>query len=364
MVILVNASSLIAGGGLQVADSICRELYRYPQHYFVVVLSSFFQETIKAIKEYPNVEVHQYDVPKGWYNLLFGRDAYLDKLVDEKKVDAVLTVFGPSRWSPRCKHLCGFARAQMLLRNPLQKRQSLKEKLIYQIWKFDFKRNSKVFYTENSYISSMLPNLLGNVDVYTVSNYYNQIFDQPENWIKNELPVFDGITLLTVSSSYPHKNLEMAATVTRILEQRHPLFKFRFVFTIDRNQYKVDISGIEEHFVFLGKVGVSECPSLYQQCDIVFQPTLMECFTATYPEAMRMEKPIITTDLEFAHSLCHDAACYFDAVDAESAAEAIYKVANEKDYAAQLVAYGKKQLRSYNNYEQRAEKLIKIIEEL
>jgi glycosyltransferase involved in cell wall biosynthesis len=96
----------------------------------------------------------------------------------------------------------------------------------------------------------------------------------------------------------------------------------------------------------------------------MFLPTLLECFTATYPEAMRMEKPIITTDMEFARGLCKDAACYYSPVDAAEAAEAIYKVATDKEYAARLVKNGKKQLQAFDNYEQRAEKLIKILEEI
>ena len=93
-------------------------------------------------------------------------------------------------------------------------------------------------------------------------------------------------------------------------------------------------------------------------------PTLLECFTATYPEAMRMEVPIVTTDLEFARGLCGDAACYYSAIDAEACAEAIYKVATDKEYAAQLVANGKEQLKKYDNYEQRADKLIGILEDM
>ena len=96
----------------------------------------------------------------------------------------------------------------------------------------------------------------------------------------------------------------------------------------------------------------------------MFMPTLLECFTATYPEAMRMEKPIVTTDLEFARGLCGEAACYYSAVDAKAAAESLYKVATDKKYAEHLVNNGKKQLLSYDNYEQRAEKLVKVLESI
>jgi len=53
---------------------------------------------------------------------------------------------------------------------------------------------------------------------------------------------------------------------------------------------------------------------------------------------------------------------YYSAIDAEVAAEAIYKVATDRQYAAKLVANGKKQLLTFDNYEQRADKLIGILE--
>lgn len=43
--VLINASNLKKGGGLQVADSICKSLKQFPQHIFIVVLSTFFPKT-------------------------------------------------------------------------------------------------------------------------------------------------------------------------------------------------------------------------------------------------------------------------------------------------------------------------------
>ena len=67
---------------------------------------------------------------------------------------------------------------------------------------------------------------------------------------------------------------------------------------------------------------ITECPSLYEQADVMFQPTLLECFSATYPEAMKMQRPIVTTDIEFAHGLCGPAAHYYSPLSAEDAARA------------------------------------------
>ena len=366
MNILVNASNLKAGGGLQVADSICRQLYRFKEHHFYVVLSSAFKSLKSVIEAFENTDVDVYDIKNNLKTILFGRDEYLDSLLDKYKIDCVLTVFGPSRWNPRCPHLCGFARAQLVLKDsPYYQRLTFKQRFFFKLLKLSFKRSSKIFFTENPYISAMLPNLLGkNIKVFSVTNYYNQVFDQPNEWVNHELPIFCGTTLLTVSSSYPHKNLTIALKIATILKREHIDFQFRFVYTIDKDEFPPIPDELKNNFLLIGKVDIKECPSLYQQADIAFQPTLMECFTATYPEAMRMEVPIVTTDLKFAHGLCGDAACYYEATNAKAAADVIYKVATDNAFSDNLTMKGKKRLLTFDNYEQRADKLIAILERI
>ena len=366
MNILINCTNLKAGGGLQVADSICCQLSGFTQHQFWVVLSSGLTNTKKKIADYKNVETISYDVRNSLNTLLLGRDSFLDSLVKDNHIDAVLTVFGPSRWIPKAKHLCGFARAQLLLTDsPYYSHLSLLEHMKFMLWTWAFKRCSKCFYTENSLISDMLPQLLGNVDVYTVTNFYNQVFDNPSQWSRSvKLPAFQGITILCISSNGAWKNLKITADVSRLLKQRYPSFLFRFVMTLSEDEAYFVTDDIKEHFCLIGKVDVSECPRLYEQADVMLMPTLMECFTATYPEAMRMEVPIVTTDLDFAHGLCGDAACYYEATNAEAAAEAIYKVATDMEYAKQLTDEGKNQLLKFDNYAQRTEKLISILEKI
>lgn len=372
MIFLINCSNLKVSGGLQVAKSICEQLYQYKNHHFIVVLSTYINDEHIFSKE--NVEVFKYDIPQNVKSVLLGRDAFLDGLVEEKHVDAVLTVFGPSLWRPKVPHLCGFARAQLLIGSGFKVHGSwlgnLKTKITYAVWAWGFRRSSDTFYTENAYISEMLPKLIKGAKVYTVTNYYNQVFDQPERW-KREINLNTngndnyngegGVTMLTVSSTSVHKNLGIMVPVADYLERKYPNFKFRFVLTCDKAPFPLP-EHLRKHFVFIGKVDVAECPNLYEQADIMFMPTLMECFTATYPEAMRMEVPIVTTDLEFARGLCGEAACYYSAVDPAAAAEAIYKVATDEAYRLRLTTNGKKQLKKFDNYEQRAEKLVEILE--
>ena len=367
MKILVNASNLKRGGGLQVGDSVCRELYKYRQHSFVVVLPSSMNATFQAIEKYPNIKVFTYDLRRNWKTFLFGRDEYLDALVDTYSVESVLTFFGPSVWIPKCTHLCGFARAQIILpESPyyqqMDKISLFKTRIKYGVREWAFKRCSNNFYTENPFATKRLSKKWPDKKIFTVTNYYNQVFDQPSNWKEKKIKNFEGITILTVTALYAHKNLGIAADTARLLKQCYPDFRFRFILTISREEYRVNLDKVEENFVFVGKVDISECPSLYKQSDIVFQPTLLECFTASYPEAMRMERPIVTTDLEFAKVLCGNAAEYYTATDPKACAEAIYKVATNNVLRQRLVNNGNDQLKLFDNYIQRVEKLIRLQE--
>lgn len=371
MRILINCSNLKVSGGLQVADSVCGQLSRFNNHHFIVVLSKYLNTTKDSIKGYDNVEVFTYDIPNTINTIILGRDGFLDNLIEEKRIDKVLTIFGPSRWCPKVNHLCGFAMPALVIpESPFFSQLNMKRKIKWWIWckirQWSFQHCARYFWTENPFISRRVESLFSGKTVYTVSNYYNQIFDNPDKWARNHnLPNFDGVTCLSVSSPIDHKNFQIIPEIIRIYKKKWTSQNIRFVLTFSYEKSEMEMPfDVRENILFVGKVDVSEVPYLYEQSDIMFMPSLLECFSATYPEAMRMGKPIVTTDLEFARGLCGDAACYFSAVDAEAAAEAIHKVATDKEYANQLVVRGKKRLLEYDNYEERASKLIKIVEQI
>lgn len=366
MNILINASKEKMGGGVQVSDSICRSLNQYPQHNFTVIVSDRLQSTYRIIKHYANVTAYIHTFCDSYYTFLTGRYRFLDDLVKQNKIDAVLTVFGPCRWTPKVLHVCGFAMAHLIMEeSPYYKRMTCKDKI--KSWMFNkprewmFRRSSRIYYSENDLISKRVEKKFGG-KCYTVTNYYHQIYDHPEKWEKFDLPEYNGITLLDISAYYPHKNMEISIDIAKILIHDYPELKFRFIFTIDRNNFPKLPGELEKHFLFVGRVKITQCPSLYKQSDIVFQPSLLECFTATFPEAMRMGIPIVTTNLDFARALCGNAALYYEATNAESAAKKIWELSNDKDLQKTLISNGIDELAKFDNYDNRARKLIRILE--
>ena len=82
------------------------------------------------------------------------------------------------------------------------------------------------FWTENPYISEKVKHLFPTIKAYTVSNYYNQVFDDENTQIEHALPSFDGCTLLSINAPYPHKNLAMLSKSLDILKNIIPNLVF------------------------------------------------------------------------------------------------------------------------------------------
>lgn len=369
MNILVNASNVGFGGAAQVTFSICEILNKFPHHNFTVVLSSAVSNIKNSIFTYENVNVIEYSIPASKFTKVTGRDKFLDNLIISANIDVVLSIFGPTWWIPKKTHLCGFALAHIVMpESPYFKRMSILERLKSNInivlMSFFYRRCSKNYYTENPMITERLKRIFRNHNIYTVTNYYNQVYENPLKWKDVNLPDFSGKSFITIASPYPHKNLGITVDIARYLKKVYPKFSFRFILTIPKEKFTDLPRELEDHFLFLGQVAIDACPSIYKQSDVVFQPTLLECFTAAYPESMIMEKPLVTTDLSFSRGLCGEAAIYYSPLSAEDAAECLYRVSTDHELGKKLVQEGRKQLLKFDNYEQRAGKLIKICKEL
>ena len=198
--------------------------------------------------------------------------------------------------------------------------------------------------------------------MFTVSGYYNQVYDRPAEWDNSiEFPEFDGITLLTIAANYPHKNLKIIPPLIHYMHEHYPEIKFRIVLTIKEEELIGVDQLVKQHVIFLGGVNITQCPHMYEQSDIMFMPSLLECFSATYAEAMRMKLPILVPDLGFASVLCKNAALYYDALNVVSLGEALYELCTNAELRERLVKNGVEQLKEFNNYEQRAKKLLDIL---
>jgi glycosyltransferase involved in cell wall biosynthesis len=363
MNILINCSNIKIGGGIQVAHSFIHELLENKKHSFVIILSTILEGQIDKKKFSANFTFFTYDINASPKNTIFSENSFLEKIVRTYEINKVFTVFGPAYWKPSVPHICGYAKPQYIYKNsPFFQIISFKNKLLLKLKEFfqmyDFKYNSDILITENPDVSARISKRL-NKKVYTVTNNYNQVFDRPENWIFFNLPQFSGDYILTISANYPHKNLQVIPNIIDILQKRN-IRKFKFVVTLEENSLTTDLK-INEDIIYIGKVAINQCPSLYQQSKYMFLPTLLECFSASYAEAMKMEKIILTSDLEFARGICKDAAIYFNPLDTSDIVNKLLAIDMDTKLQKIIVEKGIERLLDFDSSKQRAEKYLEII---
>ena len=100
MYVLINTSNLKVGGGIQVADSLIHCLFMYRQHNFVIVLSPALSYLDVIIDGFDNCTSVIYSIQQNIQGVFWGKNIFLDNVVEKYNVDVVFTVFGPSLWRP------------------------------------------------------------------------------------------------------------------------------------------------------------------------------------------------------------------------------------------------------------------------
>lgn len=368
MKIIINCSNLKVGGGLQVAHSFLYEIKANTEHQFIVILSDFLKYQINQTEFPDNFKFFHYSIKPSALKAITGNDKFLSGIEDKYEPDAVFSVFGPTYWQPKAKHVCGFARPDYIFKDsPFFKQVSwfykLKLRLMEFFHMYDIRNNNEILITENKIVSDILA-LQVTQPVFTVSNYYNQVFDDKSVWVKKYNLVEDDetINLLTISANYPHKNLAIIKKIIPVLRSNFPELKFKFILTIEREEFGIaENDSLNENIQFLGKVAINQCPDLYSQSNFLFLPTLLECFSASYCEAMVMQKPILTSDLPFAKSICGEAAFYFNPLDENEIANAIIHLYSDKKVQQDLINKGLQQLKTFDTAKERAAKYLNII---
>ena len=121
----------------------------------------------------------------------------------------------------------------------------------------------------------------------------------------------------------------------------------------------VDRAGLGDRIINVGFIPQASLADYYRSCQALVMPTFLESFSGTYVEAMRYELPILTSDLDFAHAVCGDAALYFDPWDPLAIKDAILRFAAEPQLGAELAARGKVRLATlFRSWDDNARDLI------
>jgi glycosyltransferase involved in cell wall biosynthesis len=372
MRVIINASSIFKGGAEQVVNSFINECKTIGGNEYHVFLCDNIMNALDESSFDDNFHFHKLEKRPGssLFNL-YKSLRHFDRLEKKIRPDVVISTGGHGYWRPKAPILTGFNIPHYVYpESPYFRKIFLKKRLYWKLKKsFDlhFYKSSDAIVVQTDDVNRRVKKLLPGASVYTVSNTVNGAFLDPAETEK-KLPEKEDskeIRLLTVSSNYPHKNLGIIKDVLDELF-RMDIKQIRFVVTLPEQAFKEGFSDekYRGNIVNVGPVSIDECPSLYSECDMMFLPTLLECFSASYVEAMAMKKPILTSDLGFARTICRDAAVYFDPEDGKDIAVKIRELSGNPQLQRKLTEAGTAIYKNINTPRERALSFLMIAKNL
>lgn len=359
------------GGSLQVVISLIKEFVKFPENNYYIVISKEVKKQLQGI-EFPN-NFHFYDLPYPSKIRLVNsylRGSFLSKIEKESNCDCIICTSGPIYWTPKKPTFIGYNLPHLIYpESPYFNRIPLWMKLRWKVrWathKARYRKEASAIFVQTEDVNQRLRKILKTDRVITISNTYNNAYDIQKDF-PNKLPerTDNEVRLLTISAFYKHKNFEIIPKTIEVLKSKG-VNNVRFIVTLPDNLFKTAFGqNPPKEIINVGFVPTLEGASLYKECDFMFLPTLLECFSASYAEAMVMKKPILTSDLGFAHTVCNDAAIYFDPDDANDIADKIISLMNSPEKQEDLISKGTVQLRQFGSAEDRAREVLKACKQL
>lgn len=370
MKILINTSNLYVGGGLQVALSFLHELRRLStNHEYHIFISNAVDLQIDQGVFPSNFQF--YLIEKSPSSLKTRKIIVkrLDKLEKQIDPDIVFSVFGPSYWRPKAKHIMGFAdgwvyNPDSVAYSKLSFIKRLRMRLQCKYKAFYIKKDADYYVLETKDAKRKLSKVVGldEKNIFVVGNTYSSVFNedryiQKENEFYLKLPAKEKteFRLMYIAHNHPAKNLTIINDILPLLDG----YNIKFVLTIDDVEFNTIFTN-KKNIINLGAIPQKSCPSIYDQCDALFAPTLLETFSASYPESMKMELPILTSNYSFAKDVCGESALYFDPLNPKDIAEKILTLVSDKLLQKELVIKGSARVKTFETARSRAEKYIAL----
>ncbi|GMV83487.1 MAG: hypothetical protein AMXMBFR7_46710 [Planctomycetota bacterium] len=363
--ILIDATQVVVGGGIQVALALLEHASQSTEMEFHAATSAEvnaqMSDATRSALASSRTLTHQSSVFKRIREI----GTSLPNIAKEVKPDLVFTVFGPAYWKFEGTHISGFALPKLIypveqyLREPWPWTKAAA--CLTSALKAWACRQADAWIAETDTVRKRMHEFLGfPLDrIEVIRNSFSASFARNLSISRRPEPT-NVWTILVPSVYYSHKDLERVPETARLLQDAgQENFSFRFTIPKDSSSWRaikgmaMDF-GVGDRLYTVGAIPHERFSELYLSSDVVFLPTLLECSTAVYPEAFLAEKPLVTTDLDFARELCGHGALFFEPRSAVDAATALMEVRSSANTRTRLIEGGRMALKK--NYPSPSEK--------
>ena len=246
MKLMINTAFQRFGGAVQGALSLIRECRAFTDHQYHVVLGPGVGKHLDR-DAFPS-NFHFYKQSFGVMSALKLSAASKAMTRHERVIqpDCVLTTSGPPYWRSRAPHLVGFNLPLYIYpESPYLRSLGLAQRLKIEARKHAhkalFKRQADALIVQTDDVNERVRNWLGMTEVYTVTNTHSSYYLNPPTAHRRLPERRPGVfRLLTVTSYYPHKNLEIIPEIIDSLRNQVTI-PIEFVLTLTPDEYRAKI---------------------------------------------------------------------------------------------------------------------------
>lgn len=324
--IIVNTLNLRLGGAFQRSISYIENLESISQEIEIhIFCTATYFEYLKLDSD--KLIFHLFSHESNNFKFWLKTANHFSRLEQKIKPDLVFSFVGPAYIKPNTKHLVGFALPQIVYpENPFVKNFNFKNKILFLIKSVISRFEADYFVVQTEDVRSRLIEIfkLHKNQVFLVSNGIGRQF---KKFIPNQeinFSRFNSRTLILISGYRDNKNFEIFPEVLKILKIRH--FEIKLIVTLENKIYLKYFRPYQDLVKNVGKINPKKIQKLYNESSALFIPSFLECFSASYCEAMHMGLPILASNYSFATSICDDSALYFNPYNPEEAANKIIKL--------------------------------------
>jgi glycosyltransferase involved in cell wall biosynthesis len=368
---LVESLGLTAGGGKEVGLNLLTELRKRTDHHFAVLAPDLPE--YRSVCD-GNFSYVRYEKARGLAGRWWLLNREVPRLCCELEVDALLCL---SNFFPRrlpCPTVVLLQNAYLAqCEKVAEKRLTFREKLSLRYGRMAYRRlPPRLSVIVQTPVMKGHVELLCGVDPRRISVIPNACLPEDDGVAharREPRPSDVPFTFLCLARYYAHKNIEILvdAMVRLPVYARRPA---RCHITISSGQHpramallrRLGRTGLADRIINIGPVPSTALPEAFRRADALLFPTLLESFSRTYHEAMQADLPILTSDRDFAHEICQEAAVYFEPLDADSVAKAMALVMEDADLRARLVANGRRVLAKSPTWEEIVSQFVEVLE--
>lgn len=300
----------------------------------------------------------------------------LKSLVSSLDVNLVYTMAGPAYVSFPCKHVLGMSEpyvsharwAEIRTGRSLIEAMKTVGLTAYKAF-FAHKADFWIFQTDYSkknfsYRYFIPPEktvtIFNAIDLNIVEYFKNR----PLKNITNEKEII----VLCPGGPYAHKALDTIPYLAKELDKSYMDVSFKFLLTINESSdgwKKIkrlsEQLNISNKVDTIGSYNYANVNSVLEEADIIYVPSILETFSASYIEAFASKVPLVCAEREFSRDVCGDAAVYIDPFNYETASKQFIDLINSPEKQLELIENGLVRLGLYGDQKLRFERVINYL---